>query len=149
MNQTLYTIGYGGRQPRDFVALLQSAGVKTVVDARVRPDRASMGAYVHAKDDHKGINALLSSAGIGYRSLPELGNPFLDKAFDTDWQPRYAALLGIAAPLLMVRLESLLAAPELAPLCLMCAERDPCACHRLDIARLIVRRGMPVAHLRA
>lgn len=147
MPKTLYTIGYGGRPPGEVVALLRAAGVRTVVDVRLRPDRASMGAYVRAKTDDKGIAALLAGAGIGYRALPELGNPFLDPAFENDWQPRYRALLHVAAPLLIVRLVGLLAADEMAPLCLLCAEADPCQCHRLCIAQVFESRGMKVVHL--
>lgn len=148
MDLPVYTIDYGGRQPRDFVALLMAAGVRTVVDVRMRPDRASMGSYVRAKRDDKGIAALLAASGIGYRATTELGNPFLDEAFSTDWQPRYGALLAVAAPLLMVRLEALLTTPDVLPICLMCAEQDPCNCHRLQIAEVLERRrGLQIIHL--
>ena len=83
------------------------------------------------------------------RPKSKRGNPLLDEAFDADWQPRYAALLGSVAPMLMVRLEPQLGDQEMAPLCLMCSERNPCDCHRLDIARLLERRGHSVVHLGA
>jgi hypothetical protein len=86
-----FTIGYGGRQPADFTTLLTENGVKTLVDVRLRPDRANMGVYAKAKEPDKGIAGFLAKAGIGYVSLPELGNLFLD--FD-DWSERYAKFLA-------------------------------------------------------
>ena len=113
----LFTIEYGGAMPQAFTDCLRKAGVQTVVDVRLRPDRASMGAYVKAKTGDKGIERLLGEAGIGYRSLPELGNVFLD--YD-DWRERYTALLARAGDLLVSRL-----AEVAGPICLLCAEHAP------------------------
>ena len=112
----LVTIGYGGRKPEDFIGLLVKNGVKVVADVRLRPDRASMGAYAMAKTSDKGIQKLLSASGIDYYSLPELGNVFLDCP---DWRDRYQQLLEKEGDLLIHRLVNL---PG--PMCLLCAEKQ-------------------------
>lgn len=136
----IYTLGYGGRTPETVVALLRTHGVQTVVDVRLRPDRASMGVWVKAKTADKGIEGWLSAAGIGYRSLIELGNVFLDFP---DWQSRYQQLLAAAGGLLTERLQGITG-----PMCLLCAEKRVADCHRLQIAEyLALHAGATVHHL--
>lgn len=137
---TVYTIGYGGRGKADFLALLAAHGVKTVVDVRLRPDRASMGIWVKAKTPDKGIEAWLAEAGVGYRSVVELGNVFLDFP---DWPERYRRLLDRAGSLLTERLDGI---PG--PICLMCAEKRVAECHRRQVAEyLAAHKGATVHHL--
>lgn len=119
----VFTIGYGGRGKDELLSLLKANGVKTLVDIRLRPDRASMGIWVKAKTADKGIEHWLAEAGIGYRSLVELGNVFLELP---DWQARYARLLDCAGPLLTAWLADI---PD--PICLLCAEKRVAECHRL------------------
>ncbi len=136
----LFTIGYGGRGKDDFLALLEAHGVRTVVDIRLRPDRASMGIWVKAKSSDKGIESWLAAAGIGYRSLVELGNLFLDFP---DWESRYQALLDSSGDLLTQRLAGI---PG--PICLLCAEKRVEECHRRQVADFLVQRqGAEVRHL--
>ena len=136
----LFTIGYGGRAREDFVSLLISNGVRAIVDVRLRPDRASMGIWAKAKTEDKGIQRILSAAGIEYRSLPELGNLFLDYP---DWQERYRQLLDRVGELLVSRLSEI---PE--PFCLLCAEKKATDCHRQLIADYLAKtRGFEVYHL--
>jgi uncharacterized protein (DUF488 family) len=135
-----FTIGYGGRAPAEFTQLLAAHGVKTVVDVRLRPDKASVGSYARAREPDKGIAGLLARAGIGYVSLPELGNVFLE--YD-DWQERYEKFLAAAGPLLFDRL-----ADVVGPVCLMCAEKKLCECHRRHVAAYLERvRGWTFTHI--
>lgn len=134
-----FTIGYGGRLPSDFISLLTGAGVKTIVDVRLRPDKASMGSYAKAKTPDKGIETLLGANGIHYISLPELGNVFLG---DPDWPRLYRELIEKAGELLTRRLKDV---PE--PFCLMCAEKRVDECHRKIIAEHLVANGHIATHL--
>lgn len=136
----VYTIGYGGRDREEFLKLIKDNGVETVVDVRLRPDRASMGIWVKAKTSDKGIENWLSAAGIGYCSLIELGNVFLD--FD-DWRERYQQLLDCAGDLLLERIHAI---PG--PICLLCAEKCVEDCHRQQIADyLAAHTNAVVQHL--
>ena len=134
-----YTIGYGNRNPQDFVDLLKQKGVKVVVDVRLRPDRASMGLYARAKTQDKGIQKLLATAGIEYISVVKLGNVFME--YD-DWRERYQQHLEKDGDILTEPLRSI---PG--PFCLMCAEKSPSKCHRFLIAEYLVCKGYEVEHI--
>ncbi len=139
MNKKCCTIGYGGRQPQDFLALLQQHGIKTVVDVRLRPDRASLGIYTQAKSSEKGIQGLLLKGDIRYESLVELGNVFRG---DEQWRERYRRLLARAGDILTERLSHISG-----PLCLLCAEQRAAECHRQVIAEYLVQQGWEVEHI--
>lgn len=134
-----FTIGYGGRAPADFVALLKEHGIRTVVDVRLRPEFSSMGIYARAKRPDRGIQALLEGAGIGYVSKIQLGNVFMDRE---DWRARYQDLLDRAGHLLVTGLAEI---PG--PIALMCAEKRVSECHRGLIADWLVRNGWVVTHI--
>ena len=136
----LYTIGYGGRNPQAFIELLKEEGIVAVVDVRLRPNRAHLGCYAKAKDPSKGIQHLLTDAGIQYFSFPELGNVFMHLA---NWPERYARLIQRAGDRLTARLKDV---PE--PFCLMCAEKDPDRCHRGIIAKYLSETEHEVEHIR-
>ena len=86
------------------------------------------------------MERVLDQAGIGYRSLVELGNLFLDLP---DWQDRYRSLLEKAGELLVARLDVV---PQ--PLCLLCSEKRVVECHRRHIAEfLATTRGAELHHI--
>ena len=121
-----YTIGYGNRNPQDFVDLLKQKGVKVIVDVRLRPDRARIAPYGKAKSQDKGIHKLLADSNIEYISSVNLGNVFME--YD-DWRERYQRYLEKDGDLLTEPLQSI---PG--PFCLLCAEKSPSKCHRFLIA---------------
>ncbi|MCI0335393.1 MAG: DUF488 domain-containing protein [Planctomycetes bacterium] len=132
-----HTIGYGGRTPSELVLLLRESGVQTVADIRLRPQRASMGYYVLVKSPDKGIQGLLGRAGIGYRWIEELGNPFLG---DDKWQEMYRKLIHSEGE---TRCKELFELEE--PVCLLCAEKRVAECHRLQVAEFLIARGHTLA----
>lgn len=143
MKPAAFTIGYGGRKPADFVGLLTAHKVAVVVDVRLRPDKASMGSYARARDADKGIAGLLTAAGVGYVSLPELGNLFLDYP---DWPAKYADFLDRAGPVLFDRLA--LVARDAPSFALLCAEKRVADCHRRHLADYLAKhRGWAFTHI--
>jgi uncharacterized protein (DUF488 family) len=134
-----FTIGYGGRKPKDFLDILKQKGIKAVVDVRLQPDRAYTAFYKKAKTGDKGIQHLLAEGGIEYFSLVELGNRFLGQQ---DWREQYCELLERDGDLMTERLQQV---PT--PFCLMCAEKSSAGCHRRDISDYLAKKGHEVEHI--
>jgi uncharacterized protein (DUF488 family) len=136
----VFTIGYGGRSKEEFLTLLKSHNINTVVDIRLRPDRAGIGFWAKAKTADKGIEDWLSEAGIVYKSLIELGNIFLEYP---DWQQRYEKLMNSCGELVTQRLINISG-----PICLLCAERRVDGCHRKLVAEFLAKHhGAEIYHL--
>lgn len=139
VKQTVYTVGYGGRG-KEMFQMLAAKGIRTLVDVRLRPDRASMGLFAKAKEPDRGIAKGLQDAGVGYVSIVELGNMFGDSP---DWRTKYRRLLDAAGDILTDKLASVDG-----PYCLMCAEKNWRECHRAIIADYLRDRGgVEIIHL--
>lgn len=124
---TIYTIGYEGATMAEFLATLQSAGVRRVIDVRALPLSRRPG---FSKST---LAASLAEVGIEYVHLKALGTPK---------EGRDAAKRGDVATLRRVY-DDQLQLPEAqaqaammralaaeTPSALLCFERDPCHCHR-------------------
>jgi len=121
------------------VSLLKQKGITTLVDVRLRPGHASIGAFKKAKEPKKGVQGLLVENGILYIFLLGLDDIFIDYE---DWQVRYKGLFEIAGDLLIERLQTVAA-----PFCLMCAEKHTKRCHRCLIAEYLLSKGHQAENL--
>jgi len=143
--KTLWTIGYERVGPAAFVAALQAAKIKTLIDVREIANSRRAGF------SKKALMASLSEAGIGYLHMKALGTPKAGREAarkgDTKTMRRiYEAKL--ADP------ESQLALAEMAALagkgraCIMCLEHEWKDCHRAIVAEHIEAAfGLKPAHL--
>ena len=138
---TLYTIGYGGRHPQDFVAILTQANIGLVCDVRAEPRRAYRGTYTFNPEKGSGpLPRLLAQVGIAYEWFPELGNP--DRQ-----DPEIRAFQQLMAREAESRLQRLRTCVQALRACLLCAEQDAQRCHRRIITAYLTAYGYSVQHL--
>jgi uncharacterized protein (DUF488 family) len=135
----LWTIGYGGRKPVEFVALLRDAHVERVADVRLSP-RSAMGSYTRAKSCDRGIQKLLSDREITYEWLPELGNP--DR---TD--PTMTEFRKLIVPEFQTRTVGLIDLASSKRTCLLCGCKNVVVCHRAIIAAWLRDQGWEIINL--
>lgn len=131
-HKILCTVGSSQKSLRQFIELLQSAGVTKVIDVRLH--NTSQLAGFSKKDD---LAFILETFGIEYEHLPDLA-PTDDviKAFkkvDKDWPVFERAVNGLLEER---QAEQLWTSPVFAsPVpCLLCAEHEADHCHRRLVA---------------
>jgi uncharacterized protein (DUF488 family) len=143
---TLWTIGYQRLSPDSLAAELEAAGVRRVLDVRLRPHSRKAGM------SKTRLAAKLAEHGIAYEHRRELGTPLeirgLFRAGRTaEAAPAYRAHIEATAA---ETLDAL--AAELAPgpaTALLCLEEDPAGCHRRVVAEALADRrpGLDVVDL--
>ncbi len=135
-----YTIGYSGRNIREFVEALQSAGVATLIDVRQNP--ISMYKPDFSKQN---LARHLKAGGIEYLHLPHLGVPREIRAQAAEAQDReliwdwYDG--NVAGQHITPNLTGFLNMAE-QPVALMCVEFDPMSCHRHRLSIRLERYGL-------
>ncbi len=158
--RTLVTIGVYGWTSESFLAALQRAGVRQLLDIRQR--RGVRGSeYAWANSTR--LQAALAAAGIGYRHLPELAPTtelrHLQYAADARDGVGKRSRRRLAPEYVERYTRERLERVDLGPLvesmprdrasALLCVERDAEACHRSLVARRLAdRHGLAVRHLR-
>jgi uncharacterized protein (DUF488 family) len=140
----IWTIGYEKQRIDRFIATLQAAGIRRVVDVR---DVAWSHNPSYAK---KKLEASLNKAGIAYTHLQALGNPKAGReAFKAGDAEEFhdvfgARLAGDEAQAALVQLKQF---AEAGKTCMMCLESEPERCHRQLICEALQRDGVEIRHL--
>jgi uncharacterized protein (DUF488 family) len=132
----LYTIGYEGRDIEEFALDLKNFGIQVLVDVRDLPFSRKKG---FSKTP---LSQYLQEFDIEYIHLKSLGSPkdLRDKVRnDGDYEyfhKEYSAYIQSQKETIEELYEIVLNNNS----CLMCYERNPYSCHRLDVAREIEKR---------
>jgi uncharacterized protein (DUF488 family) len=130
----IFTLGYEGANPSDFVRTLQEVGVSLLIDVRELPQsrRAGFSKRVLAES--------LAAVGIGYRHMKQLGDPKPGReAARRGDMNAFRMIFGAHLELDATRTAISDAAvdAERETVALMCFERNPKNCHRSIVAERI------------
>lgn len=123
----IFTIGYEGATQGEFLAALEAAGVRRVIDVRAVPNSRRPG---FSKTP---LRNALAEAGIDYVHLRALGTPPDGRAAaragrHTDMARIYAGQLEL--PEAMAEGAQMLDLAADKPSAVLCFEREPAECHR-------------------
>jgi len=140
------TIGHSTRPLDDFIDLLETHRVKTIVDVRTVPRSRH-----NPQFNLDTLPQTLRSAEIGYEHMSGLGglrHPLRDSP-NMGWQN--SSFRGFADYMLTEEfeknLEELIGFVPRKRICLMCAEAVPWRCHRSLIADALLVRSLSVEHI--
>ena len=143
---SVFTVGHGARSIESFLALLESAGVRRVVDVRTAP-----GSRKHPQFGRDALADSLAAAGVEYAWRKELGGwrrPRPDSRHTALTSP---AFRGYADHMESAEfrgvVEWLIRTSESTPTAVMCAESLWWRCHRRMLADVLTVAGCGVRHL--
>lgn len=143
---TLWTVGHSTRTLEEFVALLESYGVRGIADVRRFPGSRRLPQFGEAE-----LRRALEARGLAYRWLPALGGRRRPRPDSPNGAWRNSSFRGYADHLTSAEfargIEELLAFAALQPTALMCAELLWWRCHRSLIADVLKLRGIRVIHI--
>ena len=140
----VYSIGHSNQPVEDFIAVLQRAGIKSVVDVRSQPVSRFSPQF-----NRKRLADSLQRGGVSYLFLGEAlgGRPSGREFYDADSYVLYGRLAE--TPEFRAGLDRLVTLAAAEPVAVMCAEEDPAACHRrLLVGRALADLGVSMFHLR-
>lgn len=142
----IWTIGHSTRPIETFLALLQSHGIRRLVDVRTIPRSRH-----NPQFNREALRQSLQEAGIAYSHAKELGGlrkPVKDSP-NLGW--KNASFRGYAdymqTPAFWNAVDDLMATATETPTVIKCAEAVPWRCHRSMIADALLTRDWTVRHI--
>ena len=146
MPATVLTVGHSTRSLEEFVRLLDTHGVKRLVDVRTVPRSRH-----NPQFNKDSLPQARKRAGIAYTHMPALGglrHPRKD-SINSAW--RNLSFRGFADHMQTAEfkkaLQELIALAEKERVCIMCAEAVPWRCHRSLIADALLVRNIHVREI--
>jgi uncharacterized protein (DUF488 family) len=143
---SVFTIGHSTRPIDEFVELLQTYGVKQLVDVRTIPRSRR-----NPQFNTEVLRESLKQRRIRYRHLGKLGGLRRAKKDSKNLGWRNASFRGyadyMAATDFASGLETLMRIARSKTIAFMCAEAVPWRCHRSLIADALTKKGWMVRHI--
>jgi uncharacterized protein (DUF488 family) len=145
--ERIWTIGHSTRSIDEFVAALETHGIKLIADVRLLPGSKR---YPHFNKEN--LIASLGERGIRYEHFPELGGRRRAKPDSRNTAWRNAAFRGYADYMETEEFRAgvhrlLEAAAAIGRTAMMCAEAVWWRCHRALVSDYLKARGIEVAHI--
>ena len=140
----IFTVGHSAHEIADFRDLLAQHDIEAVADVRSAPYSRR-----HPQFNRDALKEALTANGIAYVFLgKELGARSKDPACYANGRVQFPKLADTA--LFRSGIKRVLEGSQQMRIALMCAEKEPLACHRtLLVARELVRIGKEVNHILA
>ncbi len=142
------TIGHSTCEAEEFVALVKSADIRSVVDVRAAPTSRRFPHF-----NGSALSGILKTSGIGYIHLANLGGhrsksavPPETNAFWTNQSFHNYADYAMSDQF-RLGLEDLIRISQAELTAIMCAEAVWWRCHRRIIADYLLMRGIGVKHI--
>jgi uncharacterized protein (DUF488 family) len=143
MKKTIYTIGYSGYKPEDFIDELKRRKINVLIDVRSQPYSKYRSEY-----NKESINELLKSQSIIYRNLAlEFGARQTNRNYYSDGKLDFDKFA--VSEIFSQGIEKVKTASNLGYIMtLMCAEKEPEKCHRaILVARALRDNGFEIRHI--
>lgn len=140
---SIFTIGHSNRPIAEFIELLQTHGVKQLIDIRTIPKSRH-----NPQFNSEALASALPSEGIRYFRLKDLGGLRHARKDSVNLGWRNASFRGFAdymqTPEFAAGLDRAIELAQERPSALMCAEAVPWRCHRSLVADALLVRGARV-----